>query len=131
MGGQHTTVQGHPAYLRVIGIGSWRLPTLPGRADEGRWITVSPNRGSFYASSDGTRSFPWRSDPLTEQRRIGAAVRPTAPQPVRLPFRIGPVPGGLAYPMTSSASVAASTNWPTTLGEVGFAPVGGLPMVRC
>lgn len=109
MGGQRTTVQGRPAYFRDLPTRSLLWPTLAWQANDGRWISV---RGLIPSTKS------WHPDPLTEERRIAAAFRLTAPHALRLPFRAGPLPTGLAL------ALAQSPIRPTHSGEMGFAPVG-------
>jgi hypothetical protein len=89
MQGLRLTVQGRPAYYRVLpAVRPFQpTPTLAWRASDGRWIIVQ-------GWNDATTK-PRRLGALTEERRIAAAVDTSASEPMRLPFRIGYLPPGL------------------------------------
>lgn len=89
---QRVTVGGvHALFGDVVttDVSVGNVPTLAWRLGSGRWITVTGWWPSILAP------FHLHLDPLTEAKRIAAAIDTSVSRPFLVPFRVGYLPAGL------------------------------------
>jgi hypothetical protein len=112
MQGQRVTLLGRPAYYTFT-----RDPLAPAPEPGGPAIPALPPQPTLAWQASDSRWIViqgWREplakqlhlDPLTEERRIAAAVNTSVSEPIRLPFRIGYLPHGLTCVTTANSTTS-------------------------